>query len=281
MFLNCKFCKRVGRFCKQVFTISLAVLTLAMPTLAEAEFSVLIVGKKSDRPTMLALQLRCEELRNRLRIRPEEMPIRVHVADERDLWSRRLGLERRWHPALGVALWNKKATLGPRRFVGDSFVKNATQHHALRVVQSFLKVSEHKSKALPPFHSADSLPIPTLDILAVESVRFEASGKPNDLTNFAVRLRNDSLETVRDIKVEFFVRRSPAENWRQCAVKKVAKVASHHMATAEFVAKTKELGLLDSNGNAVACRYKVEISLEGREPLVEVGAFQPSERPVD
>lgn len=281
LFLKCKVCKQLLEKCKRLFTFALLTVCLSSQVAAEEDFALLIVARESGIAQARALKLRCEELRNKLRISASEMAIYLHLVTGKDAWNRRLGLEDDWYPVLGVALWNETATLGPRRFVGDSFVKNATQHDALRVVQSCLRLSPYKERSLPPFHEADTLPTPLEQSLTLERVRFEASGKPNNLTNFGVRLRNDSLNKLTDIRVVFFVRRAPAEVWQLCGEKTLEKIASHHFATADFVGKTRELGLTDTEGNAVSCQYKVEVSAEGLEPIVMRGSFQPSEEPVD
>ena len=280
LFLECKVCKRLLLFCKQVFTFILFTLFLTTPVLGEPRFVLFAVGQDSQAREVNALKSRCEEFRTRLSLSPETMPIQIHLSQGSDIWSRRLGLEEAALPVLGVVLWNESESLGPRRFVGDAFARNAGPEDAVRVVQAYLRLTQRSERALPVFHRADPLPIPHQEGLQIEALRFEASGRPNNLTNFAVRLRNESLETVSGVEVQFFLRRVPAQQWMLCESKSLPKIASHHLATAEFVQSSKALGLLDSDGNAVACQYKVVVKWGSRE-CVEVGSFAPSEKPVD
>ena len=280
LFLVCKVCKRLLLFCKQAFTFALLCSFFLSPVYGEPRFVLLAVGEEGQSGEANELRLRCEELRNRLGLTSDSMPVKTHLSGGLDVWSRRLGLDGATMPVLGVVLWNESESLGPRRFVGDAFAERADPGDALRVVQSYLRLTGQRARALPVFHRADTLPIPHQEGLVVESLRFEASGRPNNLTNFAVRLRNESLETLTGVEVQFFLRRMPAQQWMYCEMKTLEKVASHHLATAEFLGNSKALGLLDSDGNAVACQYKVVVKV-GSQEFAEMGSFTPSERPVD
>lgn len=209
------------------------------------------------------------------------MPVRVLTSRDDEPWIRRLGTDTTQGDVLGVALWNETDSLGPRRFLGDAFVRTAGPQDCARVVQSFLRLSGRDDLALPPFSSADALPIPSQRGVQLRELRFEASGSPLFFTNMAVRLSNESLETIRHLRVSFYVKRPAELTWRLAGHKEIAKIASFQSAVAEYVGSTKELLLLDIEQNAIPCHYKVEVSNEDGQILSESGSFVPSEKPVE
>lgn len=247
------------------------------PILAEdhKRFYLLVVGP--DEGVTQKMVQRVEELRERLGFSLEGMPLR-HLPEQTP-YRRRLGIDSSPFPVLGVVLWNVPEHLGPRRFVGDTFAAPAGLSDVPRVVQSFLRLQGHRDKALPPFEPADSLPIAGERGLLVKSLRFECSGSPLLVTNFAVRIQNESLSTIRNIKVRFFVRRSTQLPWRLCQEKVLEKIASHQVFSSDFIGRTGDLGLLDSAKNAVSCFYRVEVENDG-VVIESSGRFVPSERPV-
>ena len=263
----------------------LSGVILSVPSGAQenGEYSVLLISNEAGSQPSEAIMRRLNELSSRYGKGGTGLPLRQIDRQYPEGFEKlltRLGLENAELPVLGVVLWNKPESLGPRRFVGEAFARRASKADVPRVTQSYLRLAGRSSSLLPPFFMVDHLPIAKENGLQFQSSRFESSGHPIFVTNIAARITNDSFSTIRDINVRFYVRINPAENWRRVGTKVVPKIASHQAVSADFIADTRKLNLLDANNNAVRCHYRIEIEIPGTEVQSKEGVFVPSEEPI-
>lgn len=245
---------------------------------------LLVSEHRTGDPRMEAVKKELLAARERMGFSTEEMPIvfmGFKDSDTEKTYFDRLGFQSFDSPVLCVAEWGNPSRFGPKRVIDYAIARSATPQHVDYIVEQYLKATgrlEETDIGTNPKPNPTSTPIagPTIGIV---HVRFEASGKPLYLTNAGIRIKNNTDQTLRDITIRFFCKLGVNDSWKLMGKKTLQKLQVGYFATRDVVGDTREFGLVDTDGNAVKCLYRIEVQYDGNV-ISEEGEFIPSEGPV-
>ena len=249
---------------------------------------ILLVGEHSDVDHKRdAVREQLLKAREELGYSEDEMPIvfmDFESSDTEKQYFKRLGFKSSDAPVLCVAEWGNPARFGPKKVVGDAIARNAIPEHVNFIVQRYLKAEGKPFSpvvAPSPIASSPSTTPPNQGPgeIKIASSRFEASGKPNSLTNAGVRIQNVDNRTLHDLTIRFYSRISETDEWRPMGQKTLKKLPVGYFASREIVGDTRKYQLVDTQGNAIRCFYRIEIEHAGKV-ITEEGEFIPSEEPI-
>ena len=268
-----------------LFLIVMCLTLVASPVGLDGATVILLVSEhRTGDPRMEAVKKELLASRDKLGFSKEEMPIVFMGFEDSDTEKKyfdRLGFQSFDSPVLCVAEWGNPARFGPKRVIDYAIARSATPQHVDYIVENFLKATNRLEGPITkpnPTPSPSSTPVAG-DSIEIVTVRFEASGKPLYMTNVGVRVRSHADQTLRDITVRFYSKLTETDSWKLMGKKSLAKLQVGYFASRDLVGDTRELGLADSNGNAVKCLYRVEVEYGGNV-VSEEGVFIPSEGPV-
>jgi len=240
---------------------------------------ILLITKNSDSQ---AEQMRQSLLdtRREMGFSKKDIPIVFMTFDgsetERE-YTQRLGVKAKDAPILCVAEWGKPAHFGPKKVMDQAITREATRAAVDSVFVEYFKAVNQGEGDQSADEPADSY---GPGLLEIESFRFEASGKPFYLADAAVRVKNADNHTIHNITVRFYSKLHSEDNWKLMETQVVEKLPKGYVASRDFVGNTRNLGLIDEDGNAVRCLFRIEVE-QGGQVLSREGEFVPSEAPVD
>ena len=240
---------------------------------------LLVSEHRSGDPRMDAVRAALLEKRTALGYGTEDMPIVFMGFKDSDTERRyfdRLGFQEFDSPVLCVVEWGNPARFGPKRVIDYAIARSATPQHVDSIVQDFLTLKDKPPGWVPP---PPEIPEGSSGEIEIRNVRFEASGRPLNLTNVGVRLRNTSPQTSGEIVIRIYARLPDQSNWKLLGKKTISRLASGYVASRDIVGDTREFGLVDDDGNAVRCFYRIEVETGGKI-IYQEGEFIPNESPV-
>lgn len=243
---------------------------------------LLVMDKKNSGSSSKALRAKLLSTREDIGFSKTDLPIVFMNFDGSETekeYARRLGIKSEDAPVICVVHWARDATHGPKQIVENAIARKATTFQVEPMIISYMRAIHHAEDTL--VHS-DSTPDYELEtgLLEIENHRFEASGEPNYITDAAVRVRNADKHPIRGIVVRFYKKLNETDDWQLLEEQEVEKLPKGYVAARDFVGNTRDLNLLDAEGNAVECYYRIEVEQGGRVQSRE-GKFVPSESPVD
>ena len=258
--------------------IPLLLLVLAVSASAvelDGKTVILLVSEhRTGDPKMESVKARLLEERAALGLSTEDMPVVFMGFKDSDTereYFDRLGFQEFDTPVLCVVEWGNPARFGPKRVLDYAIYREATPQHVEFIVKEYLGMKDKdpdsvgKPPVLPPDASGE---------LELQDVRFSAAGAPVYLTNAGVRIRNTNSETVRDIVVRFYIKTDEQSGWQLIGKKALDKLLSAHFASRDLVLDTREIGLVDQDGRAMPCLYRIEVEHAGKIMYRE-GEFLP------
>lgn len=240
---------------------------------------LLVSEHRSGDPRMEIVREELLKKRTDLGYSTEEMPIvfmGFKDSDTERKYFDRLGFQEFDSPVLCVVEWGNPARFGPKRVIDYAIARSATPQHVGFIVDNFLELRDKPPGWTPP---PPTIPEGATGALEIDTVRFEASGRPLHLTNVGVRLRNTSAVATGEIAVRFFVRLPEEAGWRLIGEKTIGRLASGYVASRDIVGDTREFGLEDENGSSIRCFYRIEVETGG-QTIYQEGEFVPNETPV-
>lgn len=270
---------------KHIILILLLLTAMATAVGLDGATVILLVSEhRTGDPRMEAVKKKLLAEREKLGFSKQDMPIVfMGFADsdtERQYFDR-LGFQSFDSPVLCVAEWGNPARFGPKKVVDYAIARSATPQHVDYIVSNFLKATGREYNPITAPSPSPTPPPVTGEPgdLAIISVRFEAAGKPLYMTNAGIRIKNNGSETVRDITIRFYSKKTIEDSWKLMGKKTLDKLPKGYFATRDIVGDTKAFELVDEEGNAVRCFYRIEIEHAG-QVISEEGEFVPSEGPV-
>lgn len=273
--------RRKALYLVVVWLLGLTSLPANEPAL-DGRLVVLTVGEHRDSdPYLREIEAELLHLRKTFGLTSKEMPlVFMGFADsdaERKFFER-LGFRAQQSPVVCVAEWGSPARFGPKRVLGQAIVRRADvrekRQEIYAVVADWLRRNGHQEKLslLPEGVRERSGP----GELSVESVHFEANGKPLYLVNFRVRVRNQGGSAVEDVGFEFFCRRDEGGEWVNLGEHRVSRIPGGYVISRDLVADSRKVGILDAQEHVGPCFYRVTVSY-GQHRLQEEGLFTPKE----
>lgn len=261
---------------RRILPLILLLLTLTSSALElDGKTVILLVSEhRTGDPKMEAVKARLLKERTDLGFTTEDMPVVFMGFKDSDTereYFDRLGFQEFDTPVLCVVEWGNPARFGPKRVLDYAIYREATPQHVDFIVKEYLsmKGKDPNSVGNPP-----ELPPDASGELELQDVRFSAAGAPVYLTNAGVRIRNTSPEIVRDIVVRFYLKTDEQSGWQLIGKKDLDKLLSAHFASRDLVLDTRDIGLVDEDGRALPCLYRIEVEQAGKV-LYREGEFRP------
>lgn len=111
--------------------------------------------------------------------------------------------------------------------------------------------------------------------LRLEEAVFEANGSPLYVLNARVRVKNVGQGGYRGATVHFFCRVDPTQEWTAVGERPLPGVPPGDSVTCDLVASSEGLPILNSKGEVLPCRYRIEVHYKDGVSMGE-GDFHPS-----
>jgi hypothetical protein len=263
---------------KLILLLLILLSTLASAVELDGKTVILLVSEhRSGDPKMEAVKSALLAQRTEMGMNTETMPIvfmGFKDSDTERKYFDRLGFQDFDSPVLCVVEWGNPARFGPKQVLDYAIYRTATPQHVDFIIKEYLSLVNKSPADIgvdPPPISPDAS-----GDLEIINVRFEASGKPLFLTNAGIRLQNTGVETVRDISIRFYSKTSQDTGWSLMGKKTLNKLVSGYFASRDIVGDTRQFKLTDAQGNAIPCRYRIEVEFGGKI-IYEEGEFVPNE----
>ena len=256
------------------FILLLLTLTASAVELDGKTVILLVSEHRTGDPKMEVVKARLLEERTALGYTTEDMPVVFMGFKDSDTereYFDRLGFQEFDPPVLCVVEWGNPARFGPKRVLDYAIYRGATPQHVEFIVKEYLSMKDKNPNSVgqPP-----ELPPGASGELELQDVRFSAAGAPVYLTNAGVRIRNTDSEIVRDIAVRFYIKVEEQSGWQLIGKKNLDKLLSAHFASRDLVLDTRDIGLVDEDGRALGCFYRIEVEHAGKV-LYREGEFKP------
>lgn len=257
--------------------ILLLLLFLTMATSAvelDGKTVILLVSEhRQGDAKMESVKEKLLAKRESLGMDTEDMPIvfmGFKDSDTERKYFDQLGFQEFDAPVLCVVEWGAPARFGPKRVLDYAIYRTATPQHVDFIVKNFLTMKGQDPDSL---NQAPELPLDASGELELLNIKFAASGAPVYLTNAGVRLRNTSHETIRDIKVRFYIKLEPESEWQLLGQGTIPKLLTANFASKELVEDTRKTVLLNEHERARSCLYRVEVEYDDKL-LFREGVYQ-------
>ena len=256
------------------FILLLLTLTASAVELDGKTVILLVSEHRTGDPKMEAVKARLLEERTALGYTTDDMPVVFMGFKDSDTereYFDRLGFQEFDTPVLCVVEWGNPARFGPKRVLDYAIYRGATPQHVDFIVKEYLSMKDKDPNSVgrPP-----EIPPDASGELELQDVRFSAAGAPVYLTNAGVRIRNTDSEILRDIVIRFYVKTDEQSGWQLIGKKALDKLLSAHFASRDLVLDTRDIGLVDQDGRALPCFYRIEVEHAGKI-LYQEGEFIP------